>query len=168
MDCPICLSAMKPIPYEGCPIHTCDSCGGEFVAGESLAAIVRTRHEKFPAALLAQVQTQQPEFGVFCEARGLGCPACENPMRSMNYTGDTGVCIDRCELCNGIWLDREELEKVQVLLEQWQDRAPILLRPVAGKLEEARAKAAAKAGNAFRASRFSFVNAVINRLLDAA
>ncbi len=168
MDCPTCHKAMKPVAYEGCPIHTCDSCGGEFVAGESLAAIVRTRQERFPDSLMAQVQTRLPEFGVFCEARGLPCPACENAMRTMNYSGDSGVCVDRCQRCGGVWLDHEELEKVQALMEQWHDHAPAKVRAIAGTLEHARVQAASASSNAFRGSRFSFVNAVINRLLDAA
>ncbi len=168
MNCPICVKPMKPASYEGCSIHTCEGCGGEFVAGESLTAIVRVRQERFPESIVAEVATRVPEFGVFCEARGLACPACENPMRTLNYSGDSGVCVDRCERCNGIWLDHEELEKVQALLEHWQDHAPAKVREIAGRLENARAQAAARSSNAFRGSRFSFVNAVINRLLDAA
>ena len=41
-------------------------------------------------------------------------------------------------------------------------------RTVQGTLEHARVQAASSSANAFRGSRFSFVNAVINRLLDAA
>jgi len=168
MNCPVCDKAMKPVCYEGCAIHTCEACGGEFVPGECLTTIVRVRQEKFPESIMAQVATRVPEFGVFCEARGLKCPACENPMRSLNYSGDSGVCIDRCELCNGVWLDHDELEKVQTLLEHWQDHAPATVRDIAGQLERSRAHAAAKSSKAFQGSRFSFVNAVINRLLDAA
>lgn len=28
--------------------------------------------------------------------------------------------IDRCVECEGVWLDKSELEKVQILHEQWQ------------------------------------------------
>ncbi len=168
MNCPNCAKALKPVRYEGCSIHTCESCGGEFVAGESLAAIVRARQEKFPEAMVAQMRTCKPQFGDFCEARALSCPACENAMRTMNYSGDSGVCVDRCSLCGGMWLDHDELEKVQALMETWQDRAPAQMRTIAGKLEHARMQAASKVSGSFQGSRFSFVNAMINHLLDAA
>ena len=139
MDCPLCRKALKPLAYEGCTVHACETCGGEFVAGEDLATIVRTRHERFPETIAEQARARTPEFGVFCEARALACPACEHPMHTVNYSGDTGVCVDRCSVCAGVWLDREELERIQALLEEWHDRAPERIRAIAGQLELARA-----------------------------
>jgi len=55
-----------------------------------------------------------------------------------------------------------------MLLEKWEDAAPAQLRSAAGKLNRARAEAAARTSKAFGGSRFSFVNAMVNRLLDAA
>ena len=42
------------------------------------------------------------------------------------------------------------------------------IEAVAGSIEEARAAANAKISNVYSGSRFAFVNAVINRILDAA
>ena len=89
-------------------------------------------------------------------------------MRVVNYGGDSGVFVDRCERCQGIWLDQQELEKIQLLTEQWADEAPQQLRALSSELETARQAAAAQTNSAFSGSRFAFVNAVINRLLDAA
>ena len=82
-----------------------------------------------------------------------------------NYGGNSGVYVDRCPGCGSLWLDQQQLEKIQVLMEKWADEAPHELAKIAGKLEAARRRAAPKG---FEGSRFAFVNALINRLLDAA
>ena len=38
-------------------------------------------------------------------------------METFNYGGDSGIVLDRCRACGGVWLDGGELEKVQVLVE---------------------------------------------------
>jgi Zn-finger nucleic acid-binding protein len=112
----------------------------------------------------------KPMFGVLNNEvnRRLTCPECSGSMQLVNYGADSGIGVDRCDDCGGVWLDHEELEKVQLIMENWQDRAPSQLRDIAGQLEQARIQIAEKTSRTFRGSRFSFVNALINRLLDAA
>ena len=170
MQCPQCRSELEPLKYEGASIYGCNTCGGEFVSAEELGHIVRLRQEQFSAELQAVLAERQPSFGVPDAemARSLSCPGCSGPMRVANYSGDAGVFIDRCERCQGMWLDQQELEKVQLLMERWADEAPQQLRALSNELETARQEAAAQTSSAFSGSRFAFVNAVINRLLDAA
>lgn len=170
MNCPLCKAALRRIAYEGVSIETCDKCGGEFVGGEQLAQIVKVRDEKFAPELLKEVSTFKPSFAVPPQAfkRSLDCPACRAATRPVNYTGDSGVVLDRCTSCSGLWLDNSELEKIQALLEKWEDEAPAKIREATGQIKDSQRRAASLTTNAFRASRFSFVNAVINRMLDAA
>lgn len=170
MHCPLCDLAMATVDYEGVPVHACDACGGEFIAAEPLRHIVNTRGRSFCPETRAALADHQPAHGVPVEARHrrLTCPSCRHGMDVINYAGDTGVCVDRCGECHGLWLDRHELEKVQILMERWADDAPEKLRAVAGSLEQARRENAEGHSRAFAGSRFAFVNAVINRLLDAA
>jgi len=170
MDCPLCLRRMRETEYEGVLIHICDRCGGEFVGAQELAHIVRTRQMRFPNVdpnALAQIK---PQFGIpgSEKQRVLGCPQCGSQMTVVNYCGDSGVYVDRCDHCGGVWLDHEELENVQVLMEKWADEAPEQIRAVAGRLEVARQREAARTSKAFAGSRFAFVNALINCFLDAA
>ena len=37
------------------------------------------------------------------------CPKCDGSLKEVTYEG---VAIDRCEKCNGIWLDAGELERL--------------------------------------------------------
>jgi Zn-finger nucleic acid-binding protein len=156
------------VDYEGVTVHSCDGCGGEFLGPGELAHVVQTRETRFDGAIFEQIAGQEPIFGIPSKqtAREMQCPDCRESMVVVNYAGDTGICVDRCRCCGGVWLDHEELEKVQALTERWSDEAPDQLQAVAGELEAARKKVAASSANAFQGSRFAFVNAMINRILD--
>jgi len=170
MRCPVDNQPLRACRYEGVAVHTCDRCQGELVPGDALARVINIREERFDPELLRLVESSEPIFGVPVSERErtLECPACDTPMNVINYASDSGVFVDRCPACHAIWLDPSELEKVQALLEQWESDAPDQLRAIAHQLDDARSQAAQDAGASFNASRFSFVNALINRLLDAA
>ncbi len=170
MNCPSCSSLLKPIHFEGTDLHTCDGCGGEFVSPQALAHVVNTRDAKFPAHVRKGAEKREPVAGVPKDMpiRKMTCPACGSGTTVINYALDTGVCVDRCGVCGGVWLDKDELEHIQVILEQAQDAAPAKIGSAAHELAKARQKNREQTTGAFSGSRFSFVNAVINRLLDAA
>ena len=162
--------ALRAITYEGASIQTCDSCGGEFMGPDELRTIVETRDSVFGPELRKLFAGHKPMFGVPDEAcdRTLPCPGCQGAMNLVNYASDTGIAVDRCNSCGGVWLDHSELEKVQLITESWQDQAPAKLNAIADKLEATRRETARCGNSAFAGSRFAFVNAIINRLLDAA
>jgi Zn-finger nucleic acid-binding protein len=170
MNCPCCGHALVELDYEGCVIQSCEYCGGEFISPEAMAHIVQTRQERFPDADQVAPPELNPTFGVpeTEQRRRLQCPKCASEMAVGNYSGDSGVYIDRCESCGGIWLDNAELERIQILAERWADEAPATLQSIAGQLEQARREAAGSADAAFTGSRFAFVNAIISRILNAA
>lgn len=170
MHCPQCAATLEATVYEGVPIHTCNTCGGEFVGGEEFRRIVENRKQRFDPAMQDELAGSKPSFGAVASQpdRSLPCPACGQPMKVANYAGDTGIFVDRCDVCSGLWLDHEELEKVQIVMERWADEARPQLQAIAGELEMARRKAAGSTTGTFSGSRFAFVNALINRLLDAA
>jgi len=170
MQCPKCGTALRAVVYEGASIHTCDGCGGEVITPDALRHVVETRDKRFSPELQAQLAERTPTFGVPVDEcdRSLSCPACAGSMRVVNYCGDSGVYIDRCERCTSTFLDHEELEKVQAIMEKFEDEAPEQLRAIAGELEQTRRETAEASSRAFAGSRFSFINAVINRFLDAA
>lgn len=169
MNCPNCHAAMKSVTYEGAEVHACTSCGGEFVAATELAHVVRSREERFGSEVADEIAQREPAFGVPVDEseRKLECPACENGMKVINYGVDTGIFVDSCSVCGGVWLDKGELEKVQTIMERWAEEAPEKVRGAAMELEKIRTEAANES-DGFHSSRFSFVNAVMNRILDAA
>lgn len=170
MRCPIDGRELTPLQYEGAIVHSCESCGGELLSSDALAHVVNSREKIFGPKYQQLVDVSRPLGGVPSRnlQRGLPCPVCAAKMQTVNYLGEAAVHIDRCLACQAIWLDPNELEQVQVLLESWQHKAPQQLALIAGKLEAARMRAAEVGDASFQGSRFSFVNAIMNRLLDAA
>jgi Zn-finger nucleic acid-binding protein len=170
MKCPICESSLTPVEYEGVEVDVCETCGGEFLDADELGHVIRVREEVFPDDVREVLSLREPVFGVPIDERRrrLSCPKCGDEMETINYSTDSGVYVDRCEGCGGFWLDADELEHVQILSEHWADEAPEVARQMAGRLEQARMQAAERTNGAFAGSRFAFVNALINRILDAA
>ncbi|TVQ30702.1 MAG: hypothetical protein EA376_12310 [Phycisphaeraceae bacterium] len=170
MKCPECSNPLRRMRYEGVEIHTCDGCGGEFIGQRELVHIVRTREARFDAQLQHKLADRKPLFGVPIEKteRELTCPTCEVNMNVVNYGGDTGVFIDKCVDCGGVWLDNEELEKIQILVERWQDEAPAQIAAMQARLDEVRRLTREQSQARYAGSRFAFVNALMNRFLDAA
>lgn len=170
MRCPIDGRELTPLQYEEAIIHTCESCGGELLGAEALTHVVNCREKVYGSRYQQLVEVSKPLGGVPSKnlQSGICCPVCAAKMQTVNYLGEAAVHIDRCLACHAVWLDPNELEQVQVLVESWQQRAPQQLALVAGKLEAARMRAAEVGDASFQGSRFAFVNALMNRLLDAA
>jgi len=167
MHSPITGQPMREIDYEGMTIYTCDQTGGELVTADALAHIVNLRQETFSSELLSEIELNEPTFGIVESARGreLACPVCGTPMDVINYAGDTNVIIDRCSDCGAVWLDHNELEHIQAVLERWEDDAPSAIDSVQQELNAARQRNNEKINSAFAGSRFTFVNKLINKLI---
>ncbi len=170
MQCPQCAGILGETQYENIPVHTCAHCGGEFMTGVALASIVTARETTLPADMQNALADAKPFAGIpeSQKQRALNCPSCNCPMTVLNYCGDSGVFVDRCDACHGLWLDQDELEQIQILMERWSSEAPSKLRSIAAQLEESRKTAAQSTQAHFRQSRFAFINALMNRFLDAA
>ena len=86
----------------------------------------------------------------------------------INYGGDTGIIINRCGKCDGIWVDAGELENIQMLVEAWKDNLPADLRKYGPRLDEVTAEL--EASNNVVVSQLplvaGFINAAINGILD--
>lgn len=164
---PISGQAMREQQYEGQTIFVCEQTGGELVPGDALAQIVSSREEQLSETLLEELDDHAPTFGV-PEAerdRQLTCPCCGNSMDVINYSSDTGVYIDRCGSCGAVWLDSGELERLQAILERFEDRAAGQLAGVNSELFKVRQEIEDQVGSPVRVSRFGFINRMVNKLM---
>lgn len=114
MKCPSCKMILCRIDYEGVPICTCPECKGEFVDLNRLRLIESRQVEKF-----GETAATRSEIAGVGTQRGkqLICPRCGSLMAKKRYRA-TDVIVDYCKSCHGIWLDDQELEKIQILAEQ--------------------------------------------------
>ncbi len=169
MKCPRCSSELKTIDYEGAQIETCPDCGGEWLDQGELKRIVQTVEESFPQDMRDSLDAVNKNIYSIDESveNQLSCPKCPTiELNRFNYASSSGIAIDKCPECAGIWLDKNEIEHVQVLVEEWR-----------GKLEEDRAKfgpvlekikqeAEDRDRKASQVSRFGFINAVLRRVMN--
>ncbi|HUU97321.1 MAG TPA: zf-TFIIB domain-containing protein [Phycisphaerae bacterium] len=166
MNCPACQTGVEATTYEGVQIETCPSCGGEWLDAGELRQIAKAREVRFTEEERRAIGEVPPVTGVTLEdvERGLRCPKCTGTTEPINYGYDSGIVIDRCKSCRGIWLDGGELEKVQMVAEGWHGQLKEILAKHGERLRAIEAKW--ERANDLRVSRFAFVNALINAVLD--
>ena len=169
MKCPRCHGELKTIQYEGVEIETCPGCGGEWLDKNELSAIVQKEEEKFSDNLRESLDAINKNIFTVDESldNKLMCPKCDGvELNRFNYASSTGVVLDKCPECGGIWLDKDEIESVQVLVEEWKAKLDEDLDKFAPMLDRLEAEAKAKDKSAVSVSRFGFVNAILRGLMD--
>ena len=170
MMCPNCQSDLHAVYYEGIAIESCDNCHGEWLDHGELGKIVRIREVKFDREERRAIAESTTITGIVLKDvdRDLTCPKCDGTTDAVNYGGDTGIVIDRCTGCKGIWLDAGELEKTQMVVEGWEDALPEDLEKHGQKLRDVAAEV--DAADDVTVSRLPvigrFINAAVNGILD--
>ena len=170
MNCPNCQTHLQTIEYEGISIETCEKCNGEWLDNDELGKVVRLRELKFNPEERRAIAESTSITGVVLKDvdRDLACPKCGGSTDAVNYGGDTGIVIDRCTSCRGIWLGGGELEKIQMVVEGWEDALSDDLKKYGPKLRNV----ALKTNTAVNVSVSNlplvstFINSVINGILD--
>lgn len=166
MKCPNCSGSLEPITYEGIQIETCPECKGEWLDDRELGHINRAREIRFDPEERRAVAAATKIKGVNLDDvdRDLACPKCAGQTDAVNYGGNTGIIIDSCTSCGGLWVDAGELEKIQMLIEGWEDGLEGDLAKYGPSLRKIAREVDRR--DDFDLSRFGFVNSVINGILD--
>lgn len=172
--CPRDGEPLWAIRYESETIDVCLKCGGAWCDAGELERVVGVRELQFAASAHPDIQADESKTRASREREllsDLNCVFCEGPLQPVNYSYNSGVLLDRCAQGHGIWLDCEELERVQVFIERWGEQKPQLQRKYAHLLERARAQArSARKKNleSIEVSRFGFLNRFMRRLMSKA
>ena len=170
MKCPNCQSDLKTITYEGISIEACDKCKGDWLDLAELGKIVRLREVKFNPDERRAIAESTTLKGVVLKGvdRDLKCPKCGGTTDALNYGGNTGIILDRCTACGGLWLDKEELEKVQMVIEGWDDALSADLQKYGKRLRDVAVKM--DKADDVKVSHLPligpFINSAINGILD--
>ncbi len=166
MNCPNCRASLREEVYEGIEIESCNGCRGAWLDDRELGKIVQIREVKFDPQERRAIAESTTITGVVLKDvdRDLKCPKCGGTTDALNYGGDTGIIIDRCTGCRGIWVDGGELEKIQMVIEGWDDLLPEDLKKYGPKLRQVAEQV--EESDHVKVSRSRLMNSLINGILD--
>ncbi len=167
MKCPRCSQALRQVSYEGVLVDTCDGCHGEWLDKAEITRINKARDVVFSAEDQAKIEgAKQAVFKEVAQAqKSLICPRCNVAMNTFNYAYDSGVMIDQCSKCGGTWLDDQELEAIQIIMEAWEARDGSIRAKFAPVLKNIQSQAAVSvAQSAGTGAKGSLVKAIVYNL----
>jgi len=118
IHCPQCTTLLKLFHYEGIEIDFCPNGHGVWLDKNELGVIINRREQIFSPEEIAAAETVERKVGGSIKATPHPCPVCNSSMKRSNYAYSSGIFIDRCGGCSGIWLDSGELEQIQIFVEQ--------------------------------------------------
>ncbi len=121
--CPVCQLDMQPRTYEGQLISHCPNCDGNWLGRSQLKHVINTRTVQFDMQLARSLALTAPSRHIASKEldRLLSCPACNLDLQTRKYADDSAITVNRCDTCEGVWLDRGELEMVQMLVEAFEE-----------------------------------------------
>ena len=108
MNCPRCQSRLETRSTGGVEIDECRSCQGIWFDADELRR-VKDGSDKDLNWMDFDLWKHADRFRV--NTNPVNCPNCSNAMVTIDYD-QTGVEIDHCTHCRGVWLDAGELEKI--------------------------------------------------------
>jgi Zn-finger nucleic acid-binding protein len=113
-SCPRCEGALRARAVEGTSLVECASCAGLWMSEASFVE----RCERFaaePRTLASSPLARPARPDAVERVRYLPCPFCGDLMSRTNYSGSSGIIVDRCRR-HGLWLDAGELERIGVFI----------------------------------------------------
>ncbi|MBI5873682.1 MAG: M48 family metalloprotease [Candidatus Omnitrophica bacterium] len=131
LNCPNCHTLLSEYSYEGVSLLKCTYCEGVFVEQDKINRIFVRRDMDFGedvqrlarALMESRAKNALPGKIDPKNAWVLDCPRCHSQfkdsfkMRRQFFVYSYPVEIDRCTRCDGIWLDKNELELLQYIFE---------------------------------------------------
>ncbi len=125
-SCPNCKTRLIEMKYESAPVMKCSFCEGYLLRQGIIERIISRRDRFFTDKEIEHTKssaTAPPQSAhELASLTQIICPSCKTAMLRCFHSQLTKVVIDRCvnALCGCVWLDRGELEAIQILIEQFQ------------------------------------------------
>jgi Zn-finger nucleic acid-binding protein len=169
MKCPRCSAVLSPVEYDDVQIDLCPKCQGEWLPEGDLQKLVEHHNEVFTPDEIASLVPVDKE--IFTSEKDdhdeLNCPVCQGvPMEHFNYGDTSGIILHKCSDCGGIWADKEELTKIEEVVDGWKadlNKDSAQYGPI---LEKIAVEEKNDLDKAVSISRFGFVNAVLRHFCE--
>ncbi|PKM99105.1 MAG: hypothetical protein CVU78_08040 [Elusimicrobia bacterium HGW-Elusimicrobia-2] len=115
MDCPKCKKVLTEGIFADVVYHKCESCGGFWFDKDELKEIKK------------QKDWFKLDSGITCAVsksyRGeLKCPRCDEALHTIEYAQESGIKVDVCSECDGLWLDAGELKAIHEACATWIEK----------------------------------------------
>ena len=108
MDCPCCNTELKKTTIRDTEVDECPDCRGIWFEEDELR---RAKDSAASDLNWMDFEIWKHKDKVKPRAKDSACPSCGKALVTIGY-GDTGVDIDYCPLCKGIWLDKGEFKSI--------------------------------------------------------
>lgn len=131
MRCPIDNAELRAQTYEAdIGVEVCPTCGGMWLEKGELEGIEETIEHDYADELARMPDLGYNAYQLVQQKAGrtLHCPTCEIEMEKREYARCSQVMIDVCPSCHGIWLDKGEVEALEVFFERSRLEAGSLRR----------------------------------------
>jgi Zn-finger nucleic acid-binding protein len=169
MKCPRCSSTLSPVDDDGVQVEVCPGCKGEWLSAGELQQLVEHHTEVFTPEEIASLDAVNKDMFTAenCDHDELNCPQCETvPMEHFNYCDTSGMILHKCPDCGGIWTDKDQLKKAEMLVDGWKECLNQDLDKYGPILQKVAAKEQEELDKAVSISRFGFVNAFLRRFCE--
>jgi Zn-finger nucleic acid-binding protein len=93
---------------DGHPVEFCPRCQGVLMACPSFGRLVRDRRSAYSGSGGQPRPLDQNDL-----LRQVDCPGCHRPMDVHPYYGPGGIVIDSCHRCQIVWLDCNEISRIE-------------------------------------------------------
>ncbi len=169
MNCPRCNAVLQTVEYDGQKVDVCSGCKGEWLFAGELQKIVEHHDEVFTPEEIASLDTVNKE--IFTAEKDdkdeLNCPACGDvQMEHFNYGDTSGIILHKCTECGGIWMDKDELTKIEEVVDGWKADLGQDANKYDSVLQKIDVEEQKELDKAVFISHFGFVNAVLRRFCE--
>ncbi len=117
MICPNCKTKLEKTIFYKVEIDYCPFCLGIFFEEDELR---QAKDEKDKELSWVDVDLWEEEEKFKISPSQKLCPKCEIPLYEVEYDV-SGIKVDVCNLCHGIWLDRGEFKEIIEYLKKKAD-----------------------------------------------
>jgi Zn-finger nucleic acid-binding protein len=110
--CPVCGAELAVKYFASIEIQWCAACGGFWVQRGRFGDVLKRYMSHMAQQHDAKCGRRKRVNPRTLEEPGRTCPLCGRAMSKLNYAYNSNVIVDLCGNCNGLWVDRGEVEKI--------------------------------------------------------
>lgn len=121
MKCPKCNKHLDEVAINGCKVNRCSLCGGIWFDKDELKTV---RDERDSNLSWLDLDLWSDETKLKSDGSSINCPREGKPLFKIKY-GTSNVMVDICLACRGVWLDKDELDRILAELKERVNRETI-------------------------------------------